>query len=81
MEEKYLVNQKMLNELAQVIDNVLNKYFVTGYNPDGSGKFVECNIDFKYLNNAGGRRLADLELYYKKSNCRLPDIEISIKNS
>ena len=49
-----LIKDELEKDLANAIMMVLIKHLETGYDEKGMGEFLRCNIDFKYLHNAGG---------------------------
>jgi hypothetical protein len=57
---KVMDKEKLENELASAIMMVLKNHIVTGYDNEGMGQFIKCEIDFKYLHNQGGVLVRDL---------------------
>lgn len=62
---------KLENDLANAIMMILIKHIKTGYDEKGMGEFLQCKINFKYLHNAGGAFVRDLEFTNEPSTFRV----------
>lgn len=59
---------KLENELASAVLMVLRKHLRTGYHKNDNGQFLDCKIDFRYLNNPGAILVEELNFKSKVSD-------------